>query len=82
MLRITEVNNLEQIYHYQRKFHSPYFFVTDFVEWKKSFEEDIDGEGRTLFKELSAKAAYDGDDLIERFENDLELGRGEDMFNI
>lgn len=64
MLRITEVNNLEQIYHYQRKFHSPYFFVADFVEWKKSFEEDIDGEGRTLFKELSAKAAYDGDNLI------------------
>jgi ribosomal protein S18 acetylase RimI-like enzyme len=44
-------------------FETPYFFATDFEAWQKSFTDDIDGEGRTLFKELSAKAVYDNDEL-------------------
>lgn len=59
MITITEVENLEQIYHYQMSFHSPYFFSMDYDTWKKSFTDDVDGEGRTLFKELFVKAVYD-----------------------
>lgn len=64
MFKITEANNLEQIYNYQRSFSAPYFFSVDFNTWKKSFEEDIDGEGRTLFKELWVKAVYEEDKLV------------------
>lgn len=64
MVKITEVNNLEKIYNYQVSFHSPYFFLADFRVWKKSFTEDVDGEGRPLFKELFVKAAYEDKELI------------------
>lgn len=64
MITITEVDNLEQIYHYQMSFHSPYFFSTDYDTWKKSFMDDVDGEGRNLFKELFVKVVYDEDELI------------------
>ena len=64
MVKITEVDTLEQIYHYQISFDSPYFFSVDFHEWKKSFMNDVDGEGRHLFKELFVKAAYEEDELI------------------
>lgn len=64
MIIITEVNNLEQIYRYQMNFHSPFFFSTDYNTWKKSFIDDVDGDGRTLFKELFVKAAYDESELI------------------
>jgi len=64
MLKLTEINNLEQIYHYQMGVCSPYFFQAKFTQWRKSFFEDVDGEGRILFKELFTKAAYDNDELI------------------
>lgn len=64
MLQITEAKNLTQIYNYQMNFSVPYFFSVDFDTWKKSFMEDIDGEGRTLFKELWVKAAYEGDRVV------------------
>lgn len=64
MLKIIEIENLEQIYEYQMGFHSPYFFQQNFATWKESFADDVDGEGRVLFKELYAKAAYDNDELI------------------
>lgn len=64
MLKIVEVNNLEEIYNYQMSFKVPYFFLVDFYTWEKSFTEDIDGEGRTLFKELCVKAAYNEDELV------------------
>ena len=54
MLKITEDINLREIYDFQRSFHTPYFFETNFETWVKSFESDIDGAGRTLFKELVA----------------------------
>ncbi len=49
MLKLTEINNLEQIYHYQMGVCSLYFFQAKFTHWKKSFFEDVDGEGRVLF---------------------------------
>lgn len=64
MITITEVHHLEQIYQYQLGFSAPYFFPTDYQSWEKSFSEDVDGEGRTLFKAVSVKAAYEEGRLI------------------
>lgn len=64
MLIIKEITNLDKVYNYQMSFHTPYFFEQDYEAWKKSFEVDIDGQGRILFKELFIKAAYDDDKLI------------------
>ncbi len=63
-MEIGDVNNLIQIYKYQMSFHSPQFIFSNFEEWKKSFIEDIDGEGRTLFKELFVKAIYKDTSLV------------------
>lgn len=64
MLKITKTYNLKDIYDFQMSFQTPYFFNVDFENWKKSFENDIDGEGRILFKELNVKAVYDNDELL------------------
>ena len=64
MITITEVQNLEQIYQYQLGFSTPCFFPTDYQVWENSFLKDVDGEGRTLFKELSVKGAYEDNRLI------------------
>lgn len=64
MLKITEADNLRDIYNFQLSFKVPYFFTTDFESWKKSFTEDIDGEGRQLFNELTAKAVYNNDEIV------------------
>ena len=64
MLKIIDVENFEQLYDYQMRFRSLHFFPQPFAAWKESFLMDVDGEGRTLFKELIVKAAYDDDQLI------------------
>ena len=64
MLKITDVINLRDVYDFQVSFHTPYFFETSFEVWKLSFESDIDGEGRALFKELMVKAVYDETTLL------------------
>lgn len=64
MITITEANNLEQIYRYQMQFASPFFFPVDFPVWEKSFAQDTDGEGRTLFRKLNVKAAFDENELV------------------
>lgn len=64
MIRLAEIEDLEQIYHYQLQFSSPYFFPVDYGTWEESFLHDIDGEGSTLFKELCVKGAYDDGELI------------------
>lgn len=61
---LTETGNLEQIYHYQMGFHAPYSFPASYDAWKMSFEADVDGVGRILFKELDAKAVYGETGLI------------------
>lgn len=64
MLKITDTYNLNDIYNFQLSFQAPYFFNVSFESWKKSFENDIDGEGRALFKNLTVKAIYDNDELL------------------
>ena len=64
MLTLTDNYNLKDIYDFQLGFWTPYFYKVDFENWKNSFENDSDGEGRVLFKELCVKAVYDNDMLI------------------
>ena len=64
MIRVVETENLEQVYRYQLQLSSPYFFSVDYDTWKKSFIDDVDGEGRSLFKELCVKGAYDESEPI------------------
>lgn len=63
MIRIENVGASERLFNYQLGFDSPYF-DTDYNNWEKSFAMDVDGEGRTLFRKLEVKAAYDGTELI------------------
>lgn len=60
---IKDADNLNDIFDFHLKFESPYFFHVDFETWKESFANDIDGEGRTLFKDLAVKAIYDNTEL-------------------
>lgn len=64
MIRLAEIQDLKQIYHYQLQFSSPYFFSVDYGTWEESFLRDVDGEGRILFQELCVKGAYDDNKLI------------------
>lgn len=63
MLRITGKYSLKEIYDFQLRFQTPYFFQVSFEEWKKSFESDCDGEGRNLFNELNVKVIYEDDSM-------------------
>ena len=64
MLTIKETDDLEKIYRYHIRCNAPYFFPLSFDDWKRSFDGDVDGQGRLLFRKLTTKAAYDGDQLI------------------
>lgn len=64
MVTINETTNWEEIYHYQRHFPTPYFFSQPFDIWKQSFCQDVDGQGRVLFRDLTVKAAYCGNALV------------------
>ena len=64
MVKIIEDENLEKIYNYQIKFNAPFFISKDFNAWRKSFNEDVDGEGRVLFKELYVKVAYEENEIV------------------
>lgn len=57
-------NSMKDIYWYQARFSHPAMYPVDFDIWEKSFLHDIDGEGRTLFKELTAKGAYRENELV------------------
>lgn len=64
MLRVTDIINLTQVYEYQMRLPTPFVFYPDFESWKRSFENDIDGEGRALFRDLYGKAVYDCDTFV------------------
>lgn len=63
MLIITNTFELKDIYEFQLTFQTPYFYNVSFEDWKKSFENDTDGEGRVLFKELFVKAVFEDNEL-------------------
>ena len=64
MIEMMKIEDFKKVYAYQMRFSSPYFFSVDYDTWKKSFIDDVDGEGRPLFKELCVKGAYDESELI------------------
>lgn len=57
-IELTKQPNLKDIYDYMTGLQFPYNYKPDFDAWKKSYLFDIDGEGRTLFSELTTAAAY------------------------
>lgn len=63
-MKIIDMTNLAAVYDYQMQLAAPYFFAADFETWKESFVNDVDGEGRRLFKSLQGKAAYEGEKLV------------------
>lgn len=64
MIRIIEINDLEALYNYQIGFTFPYMFSTSFDEWRESMLNDIDGDGRRLFKDIKIMAAYDKEKIV------------------
>ena len=64
MITIKSITDFSQVYDYQTRLPAPYFFQTDFESWRRSFTQDIDGEGRPLFRNLSVKGAFDGENLV------------------
>ena len=64
MVTITDKFKINDIYDFQMSFNTPYFFKVEFEDWKKSFTEDIDGEGRTLFRELYVKVVCDNGEFL------------------
>lgn len=64
MITVKDITILTQVYDYQMRFSVPFCFSADFESWKRAFLRDVDGEGRTLFRNLAAKAAFDGDTLV------------------
>ena len=64
MIKIKDNIELTDIYKFHMDFDTPYFFDTSYEKWKQSFESDVDGEGRVLFKELKTKAVYDEETIL------------------
>ena len=63
-MKMIDMTDLRRVYDYQMKLAVPYFVPVDFECWKESFENDADGEGRTLFKTLQCKAACEGERIV------------------
>ena len=51
-------------YDYQKALAVPYFFDVDFASWSNSFRDDVDGEGRKLFKTLETKVKYENETVV------------------
>ena len=65
MVNIVKIkSNMKDIYWYHTRFLYPAMYPVDFDIWEKSFLHDIDGKGKTLFKELTVKGAYLENELV------------------
>lgn len=64
MIKECSLSDCEELYNYQRKIEAPYMFETGFEDWKASMFFDVDGEGRTLFREIKTMVAYDGNRIV------------------
>lgn len=52
------VVNTREIYDYMVNLPFPYNYEVEFNMWEKSYLYDVDGEGRTLFSDLTTLGAY------------------------
>lgn len=64
MITIKDIINTREIYDYQMSMSFPYGFPVDYDIWEKSFLNDIDGEGRNIFRELRGKVAYENEKMV------------------
>lgn len=53
-----EVMDLREIYEYMMNLSFPYNYEVEYDVWERSYLYDVDGEGRTLFANLTTKGAY------------------------
>ena len=51
---LKKVENTRDIYNYMVNLSFPYNYGVEFDTWEKSFLYDTDGDGRTLFSDLTA----------------------------
>lgn len=56
--QITEKISLREIFEYMKKLSYPYRYETEYSLWEQSFLRDVDGEGRTLFRNLGTIGAF------------------------
>jgi GNAT superfamily N-acetyltransferase len=61
---IKESVDLKTIYDYMKKLSFPYHYEVEYDLWEKSYLHDVDGEGRTLFHNLTTMGAYNDGKLI------------------
>lgn len=50
--------NAEEVFRYMKRIDLPFKYTTSYDLWEKSYLDDIDGEGRTLFSDLTTSGAY------------------------
>lgn len=62
-IELKEVVNSRDIYNYMVNLSFPYHYEVDFDTWEKSYLYDVDGDGRTLFSDLTTVGAYLDDKL-------------------
>lgn len=61
---LKKIENRDILYGYMAEMPFPYNYKADRSVWNRSFLSDTDGEGRTLFSELTTLGAYSGEKLI------------------
>ena len=64
MRTIKDIINTRELYDYRMSMSFPYGFPVDYDIWEKSFLNDIDGEGRNIFRELRGKVAYENEKMV------------------
>lgn len=56
---IKKLENIEPLYDFfVQQINAPYYFPVDFIDWKQSMFDDIDGNGNKLFRSLDTYVSY------------------------
>jgi len=63
-IRLEKNPGMRDLYDFMSGLPLPYNYTPAFEEWQKSFLNDNDGDGRTLFSSLTVSGAYLGEKLI------------------
>lgn len=63
-IRLEKNPVMRDLYDFMSGLPLPYNYAPAFEEWQKSFLNDNDGDGRTLFSSLTSSGAYLGEKLI------------------
>ena len=63
-LEIRKLTDTREIYEYVSELSFPYNYEVEYDTWEKSYLHDVDGEGRSLFSDLTTIGAYSDNRLI------------------